>query len=57
VISSDDGQLFFIRVTRCWAAALQEAAAACVVSGNAIATVNAMAARVPPEKDDIKAFT
>jgi hypothetical protein len=45
VFSSDDGQLFFISIVRCWAASRQEAAAACAVLANAIVIVNAMAAR------------
>jgi hypothetical protein len=53
VFSSDDGQLFLIRVARCRAACWQEAAAARAVLADAIVMTNAMAARVIVDEADI----
>ena len=53
VFRSDDGQLFFISIARCWAACWQEAAAARAVLAKAIVIMNAMAAHAIVDEGDI----
>src|ERR1700738_1631853 len=53
VFSSDDGELLFISIARCWAASWKEAATARAGLANAIVIMKAMAARAIVDEGDM----